>query len=86
MAITRTTHFYQFMARLRDATLEEGGEAMILGMQLVQTERFTEEASVLTERVLPPVNVDFSALAEAMSDVNLAAAQAAFAAEITARA
>ena len=86
MTISRTTHFYEFLARLRNSTTEEGGQASVLGMHLVQIERISDGATVLSERPLAPAAVDFAALAAAMTDVNLAAAAAAFAAEIEARA
>jgi hypothetical protein len=82
MAIVRTVHLYEFLARVDTS---QPAPAPIVGMHVTNIERFSEDGNVLSERPLPAQPVDFAALAALMSDENLASAVAAFQAEIASR-
>ena len=82
MAIVRTTHLYEFLARV-DTT--QPAPAPIVGMHVTNIERFTEDGNVIAERPLPAQAVDFAALAALMSSDNLTAAIAAFQSELDGR-
>jgi hypothetical protein len=82
MAIVRTVHLYEFLARVDTS---QPSPAPIVGMHVTNIERFSEDGNVLSERPLPAQAVDFAALAALMSDANLTTAIAAFQAELDSR-
>lgn len=83
MSIIRTEHLHEFVARL-DTSLP--APAPIVGMHAINLERFSEDGTTISERLLPAVPVDFAGLAGLMSNENLQACIDAFTAELESRA
>lgn len=74
MAILRTTHLYEFLARVSTAP-ENGGR--LVGMHVTHLERFSEGAEVLSERLMPAQPIDFAGLVALMHPDDIAALIAA---------
>jgi hypothetical protein len=84
MSIERTTHLYEFLARVETDPLALYGR--VVGMHVSEIERFSEDGQVLYERILSAASIDYTNLAVLMHNDDLAALKAAVDAEIAARA
>lgn len=83
MALTKTEHLYEFMARVGTGEVNTG---RVVGMQVTYLDRVLDGAVTVIERTGRTAPVDYAGLAALMHDDDLAALKIAVDAEIASRA